>query len=123
MVTGINHVSFIVSDLEAAREFYQSVLGLTLVKRPNLGFPGYWLDLGGGQTLHLLAVDDPYHDVPRPIHPGRDRHLALNVKNLEVAIEKLCQSGVEFRLSQSGRKAIFFCDPDLNVIELTEVFN
>lgn len=121
MVTGINHVSFIVSDLEAAREFYQSVLGLALVTRPNLGFPGYWLDLGGGQTLHLLAVDDPYHDVPRPIHPGRDRHLALSVANLESAITRLAEHKVAYKVSQSGRSAVFFYDPDLNVIELTEV--
>jgi catechol 2,3-dioxygenase-like lactoylglutathione lyase family enzyme len=121
MVKGINHVSFIVSDAEVAREFYQSVLGLALVTRPNLGFPGYWMDLGGGQTLHLLAVDDPYHDVPRPHHPGRDRHLALGVANLESVITRLAEHKVAYKVSQSGRSAVFFYDPDLNVIELTEV--
>ncbi|SFR51943.1 VOC family protein [Thiomicrospira sp. ALE5] len=121
MITGIHHVSLVVSDAERALAFYQSVLGLAQVPRPELGFPGYWLDLGCGQTLHLLEVEDPYQFVERPQHPGRDRHIALSVDNLDDICTRLDHFKIAYKLSQSGREAIFFMDPDLNVIELTEV--
>ncbi len=121
MISGIHHVSLIVSDAERARAFYQSVLGLVPVSRPELGFAGYWLNLGGGQTLHLLEVPDPYQVVQRPIHPGRDRHLALGVDDVNDAKRRLDTFKIAYKVSQSGRAAVFFHDPDLNVIELTQL--
>ncbi|AHF00940.1 glyoxalase [Thiomicrospira aerophila AL3] len=121
MITGIHHVSLIVSDAERALAFYQSVLGLAQVPRPELGFPGYWLDLGAGQTLHLLEVADPYQGVQRPVHPGRDRHLALGVEDIADAKARLDKFNVVYKLSLSGRAAVFFRDPDFNVIELAQV--
>jgi len=55
-ITGLHHVSLIVSDTARALEFYQGVLGLERdPSRPDLGFPGAWLSLGRRQ-LHLLEA-------------------------------------------------------------------
>ena len=53
-VLGFDHVSVIVKDAEKSLAFYQELLGLELLERPNLGFPGYWLDLKAGQSLHIM---------------------------------------------------------------------
>jgi len=115
---GLDHVSVIVEDAEKARAFYQSVLGLEEIARPDLGFPGFWLALGGGQTLHLMELDNPYQNVPRPGHGGRDLHFALRVNNLTYFIEKLDQNKIAYTQSKSGRDAVFFRDLDGNVVEL-----
>ncbi|WFE68337.1 VOC family protein [Thiomicrospira sp. R3] len=120
-VLGLDHVSIIVSDAQQACKFYQQVLGLEVLKRPNLGFPGYWLGLGDNQTLHLMQLPNPYQGITRPAHGGRDRHFALRVSQLETFIAKLDRMQLGYTLSQSGRKALFFSDLDNNVIELCEV--
>ncbi|WP_044414072.1 VOC family protein [Thiomicrospira microaerophila] len=117
-VFGLDHVSVIVADAEKARAFYQSVLGLEDITRPDLGFPGFWLALGGGQTLHLMQLPNPYQNITQPDHGGRDRHLALRVKFLDQAMQKLDQAGINYTCSQSGRQALFFKDLDNNVVEL-----
>ena len=119
-VLGLDHVSILVADAEKARDFYQMILGLEVVSRPDLGFPGYWLALGAGQTLHLMELENPYQNVTRPGHGGRDVHFALRVKHLAYFIEKLEKNSIEYSLSKSGRNALFFKDLDGNVVELVE---
>lgn len=116
----LDHVSIIVSDAERARAFYQAVLGLSPVERPDLGFPGYWLDLGAGQTLHLMQLPDPCEGCARPEHGGRDYHFALRVSDLDEWATHLERHGVAFTRSKSGRMALFLHDLDGNVIELTQ---
>ncbi|BBP45889.1 glyoxalase [Thiosulfatimonas sediminis] len=121
-VLGVDHVSVIVTDTQAACEFYQHALGLAVLDRPNLGFPGAWLDLGAGQTLHLLEVKRAHIDAQYlPEHGGRDFHFALKVKKIEPFVTNLERMGVAYNKSRSGRQALFFRDPDGNAIELSEV--
>ena len=119
-VKGLDHVSVLVADAQRSLIFYQQTLGLKTADRPDLGFPGYWLDLGQGQTLHLMQLENPYHAVTRPRHGGRDMHFALRVDNLETFADTLRQHHIAFTQSRSGRRALFFRDPDQNVIELFE---
>jgi catechol 2,3-dioxygenase-like lactoylglutathione lyase family enzyme len=42
-LNALHHVTVQTNDLEATRDFYRDVLGLTEGFRPNLDFPGYWL--------------------------------------------------------------------------------
>lgn len=117
-VRGIDHVSLLVSDAGEARRFYAEVLGLTELPRPDLGFPGAWLSLGGGQALHLLELPDPDPQEGRPEHGGRDRHFALRVGATAPFAERLADAGIAFTRSRSGRDALFFRDPDGNAVEL-----
>jgi len=120
-VLGLDHVSILVKEADKSLQFYQSLLGLTCLKRPDLGFPGYWLDLHAGQTLHLMQLDNPYMDAVRPEHGGRDVHFALRVDGLDGFIEKLKLMSTHYTLSQSGRKAVFIQDLDQNAFELFEI--
>ncbi|HED36356.1 MAG TPA: glyoxalase [Gammaproteobacteria bacterium] len=117
VVLSIHHVSLVIGDTQQSVAFYQGVLGLEVRDdRPDLGFAGAWLNIGQ-QQLHLLEVAnlDP---VDRPVHGGRDRHLALSVESLADFEHKLNVAGIAFTRSSSGRQALFCRDPDGNGVEL-----
>ncbi|MGB5605179.1 MAG: VOC family protein [Gammaproteobacteria bacterium] len=119
-VRSINHVSVLVSDTARSVDFYRGVLGLQIdsARPPGLTFPGAWLRIGN-QSLHLI---EPLGEVPhvQQEHCGRDRHLALDVADLDAVIKALDVSGIDYTLSRSGRRALFCRDPDGNAIELIE---
>lgn len=119
-VLGFDHVSVIVKDAEKSLAFYQELLGLELLERPNLGFPGYWLDLKAGQSLHIMQLDNPNEDTIRPEHGGRDFHFALRVDSIDDYLKILQSKDVSFTKSKSGRKAVFIKDLDNNAFELFE---
>ena len=120
-VRGLDHVSLLVGDAEAACRFYVEVLGLEVLPRPDLGFPGAWLSLGADQALHLLELPDPDPRDGRPEHGGRDRHFALRVAATAPFAARLAERGIAFTRSRSGRDALFFRDPDGNAVELLGV--
>jgi catechol 2,3-dioxygenase-like lactoylglutathione lyase family enzyme len=121
-VVGLLHAGLLVSDLARARVFYESVLALPRCPhRPDLPYPGEWYELGGGQQLHLMRLPDPDAGTTRPGHGGRDRHIALAVRNLDALKRRLDAAGVTYTASQSGRAALFCRDPDANTLEFVEV--
>jgi len=114
----IHHISFLINDCKISEHFYRKVLGLEPSKsRPDLGFPGIWYEIGN-QQIHLIQEKNPYTMNFIPEHGGRDRHLALKTNDLSDVIEKLNKHDIAFTQSKSGRAAIFFRDPDNNVIEI-----
>lgn len=119
-IYAIHHCSLIVQDTETSLLFYKKILGLQHnIDRPDLGYPGGWLDVGT-QQIHLLELPDPDAYSLRPEHGGRDRHVALLVKSLDDIVKKLDESDWQYTLSKSGRRALFFRDPDGNAIEIIE---
>lgn len=72
-ITGLLHAGLLVSDLPTARAFYESVLGLGRLSRPDLPYPGEWYALNAHQQLHLMQLPGPdLHTSrawrPRPSH-------------------------------------------------------
>lgn len=121
-ITGLLHASLLIADVDRSRAFYEGVLGLEpYPARPELGFPGVWYDLGGGQ-IHLLCLANPDPVTGRPEHGGRDRHTALAVADWAGLKAALDGAGVAYTLSRSGRRALFVRDPDGNALELVETF-
>lgn len=119
-VLSIHHVSVLVADTAQALDFYTGVLGLEVdPSRPDLGYPGAWVNIGP-QQVHLLELDNPDPVEGRPAHGGRDRHLALLVDDLAAIEQTLNDRGIVFTRSKSGRKALFCRDPDGNGLELIE---
>ena len=120
LVSAIDHCSLIVSDTGKALEFYRDILELEVNdSRPDLGYPGVWLQVGGMQ-IHLLQVSNPYSGDNRPKHGGRDHHVALRVRDLDIVVQRLETAGIEYSKSKSGRVALFCRDYDGNAIELVE---
>ncbi len=120
LLSGFHHASLIVADTEASLDFYQGVLGLRLdPSRPDLGYPGAWLNVGGEQ-IHLLELANPDPLRGQLVHGGRDRHLAFRVADLDVLIRALERAEIDYSLSRSGRRALFCRDPDQNALEFIE---
>lgn len=115
----IHHTSLIVSDTEQSLLFYRDVLGMQPTQRPNLPFPGAWLQIGE-QQIHLLQLDNPDPTTGRPAHGGRDRHVAMHVDSIDALREVLDRAQCEYTMSISGRKALFCRDRDGNALEFIE---
>jgi len=117
---GLHHVSLLIADLERALAFYRDALGMSVSEaRPDLGYPGAWLETGH-QQIHLLQLSNPDPVIGRPEHGGRDRHVALLIRDLDVLRRSLEANGVAYTLSKSGRRALFCRDPDGNALEFVE---
>jgi glyoxylase I family protein len=120
VVKALHHVSLLIADLARSQQFYQQILGLSLIERPDLRFDGIWFALSddASQQLHLLLL--PENMTPRtlPEHVGRDAHFALLVDDLSRFIERIEKAGIVYTMSRSGRDALFLRDPDGHGIEL-----
>jgi glyoxylase I family protein len=121
VIKGFDHASVLVKDTDRALDFYIGVLGLEQDHaRPELSYPGAWLNLGEGGQIHLIELPNPDPVDNRPEHGGRDRHTALTVSDLDAIIAELEQAQLPFTLSSSGRRALFCRDFDGNTLELIE---
>jgi glyoxylase I family protein len=115
-LSGIHHVSILVSDMERSVAWYREVLGLNEVKRPsNFVTPVRWFELGE-QQIHLIPADHP--DAVSP------RHFALHVDDCQAARETLAGRGVELQetVPIAGADRFFIADPDGNNLELIQWF-
>lgn len=122
MISGIHHAAFLTGDLARSRAFYEGVLGLQLASnRPHMSFEGVWYDVAPNQQIHLMLLPNPETGLQRPVHGGRDRHVALAVQDLEKLRARLDAAGIACTQSQSGRRALFCRDPDMNALEFIEV--
>jgi glyoxylase I family protein len=116
-INGFHHAGFLVTDIDRAADFYENVLGLRALYRPDLGFPGRWYDLNNGHQLHLMSVADmPGHADP----PRHDRHIALSVADTKETDRQLNELGiaVSYGSGRAGNPQLFIRDPDGNTIEL-----
>lgn len=120
LIRSIHHHSVLVRDTAHALAFYVGVLELSVdPARPELGYPGAWLN-AGAQQIHLLELPNPDSETARPTHVGRDRHVALVVDDLDILLDALTRAGVNHTRSRSGRRAAFCRDPDGNGLEFVE---
>ena len=121
VIRSFDHASVLVKDTRRALEFYTGVLGLEQDHdRPDLSYPGAWLNLGEGGQIHLIELPNPDPVTGRPQHGGRDRHTALTVSSLDEVVAELDKAKLRYTLSSSGRRALFCRDYDGNTLELIE---
>ena len=116
----IHHASVLVADTAKALAFYEGILGLEPLPRPDLGYPGAWLGVGAHQ-IHLLELPNPDPVSGRPTHGGRDRRLALSTSDIATVRDRLAAAGVGYTESRSGRQALFCRDPDGNALEIVQI--
>ena len=121
MIKKYLHTRFRVSDMDKSISFYQDVLGMEVIEQKNsprgsklvfLKFPDMDCE------LELCSFPDS-----GSVHVPEDLvHLAFEVDDLEVCIEKLNAAGVPITegplVTSNGTKFIFTEDPDKYEIEL-----
>lgn len=115
--------SFSVSDIQKAREFYSSILGLETAEN-SMGI----LELHFGENRIIVY--------PKPNHvPATFTVLNFMVPNIGEAVKALMQKGITFEQYNSGdivtdekgisygangHKIAWFKDPDGNILSLIE---
>ena len=117
-VRRLHHSSFPVRDLSRSRRFYEEVLGLAQIPRPDLGVPGVWYGAGEGE-VHLIEVPEGA-DVGSPpgyTNPG-GRHTAFAIEDYGAALARLKGAGLEVLETSAEQGQMWVRDPDGHVIEL-----
>ena len=123
----IHHAAIICSDYTKSKQFYTEVLGLhVLAEHYRAERDSYKLDLAlpdGGQ-VELFSFSAP---PARPSYPEACglRHLAFSVVDVAYCKAQLEQADVaveSIRVDEyTGRRFVFFADPDGLPLELYEV--
>jgi catechol 2,3-dioxygenase-like lactoylglutathione lyase family enzyme len=116
-------VRYLVSDVDAAREFYTGQLGFELVEQMG---PAIAMVRHKDLTLWLAG---PVSSAARPMPDGRNpepggwNRLVVEVEDLAGRVEQLRAAGARFRndiVTGPGGKQILIEDPSGNVVELFE---
>lgn len=110
MISGLNHITLAVTDIDKSFHFYHEILGLTPLVKWDRG--AYFLV---GDFWFCLNVDKKRE--PATCYT----HYAFTVSDVE--FEKLCQelisAGVAlFKENTSPGKSLYFLDPDGHKLEI-----
>ncbi len=127
----MDHFSIRTVKLEKSKEFYETVLGMSVGDRPPLDFPGYWMYVGKLPVVHLVGIDedDPSGlieylgdvDLDDLDGGGAVDHLAFrasDVDELKSRLEKLKIPYRERMVPEMNLQQVFLEDPNNITIEL-----
>lgn len=123
----LGHVTIRTDELEATREFFTDVLGLSVGERPAFRFPGYWL-YGDGRPLVHLVVASP----ERTYVFGADRldvdggtgaidHIAFEGDDYDALIARLKRAELDYTAraqTGTGVRQVFVTGPHGVVVEV-----
>jgi catechol 2,3-dioxygenase-like lactoylglutathione lyase family enzyme len=107
----LDHVTILTGDLEAARSFLCSIVGLREGPRPPFAVGGYWLYADGQPVIHLIEAASASSPT-RPASPRID-HVGLRINSAqewEALLERIRLSGVSYDLSEvplTGERQLF----------------
>ena len=93
----IHHIAIIVSDYDAAKDFYVNKLGFSVIRENYRPERKDWkLDLRVNEytELEIFAEENPPKRVNRPEACGL-RHLAFCVDSVEQTVRELAEVGIE----------------------------
>jgi catechol 2,3-dioxygenase-like lactoylglutathione lyase family enzyme len=124
-VRTFDHVTLVVKDLEASREFYVRTLGMDEVPRPDFSFGGLWFQLGVTQ-IHLIeqhAQAGPAGYPDQVVRENtRNHHIAFRVDDAHAAADVVKQLGLpivsDAKQRPDGAVQVFVQDPDGHIVEL-----
>ncbi len=143
MITGIQHISYSVTNVDEARRFFVDVLGLTATPIRELsgervekmfGLPGLHMRIANvilpdGGNIELAEYVSPQgKEIDLSTYNAGLAHLALTVDDLQQVYEDLCEKGVHFvhaplwakEGALTGWGICHFYGPDGITVELME---
>ncbi|SHF23753.1 SMU1112c/YaeR family gloxylase I-like metalloprotein [Dysgonomonas macrotermitis] len=122
----VHHIAIICSDYEKSKAFYTGVLGFSVENeyfRSERNSYKTDLSLNGTYVIELFSFPDPPKRLSFPEATGL-RHLAFEVDDINTAIAELDIKQIvheNVRVDEyTGKKFLFFTDPDGLPIELYE---
>ncbi|NLX42479.1 MAG: VOC family protein [Chloroflexi bacterium] len=119
IISGLAHVCFTVSDLQASVDFYCGKLGMTKAfefRRPDGTWHGQYIHAGGRNFIELFVGT-----LGEPAEGQSYRHICLEVADIEETVAVLRQRGAEvteIKMGGDGSYQAWLADPDGNRIEL-----
>ena len=125
-ITGHNHDSLMVADVERSAAFYRGILGMTEAPRPaTFDFAGKWFRSGTAE-IHLIGAGGAPQapgDLPNvEPHRARARHIAFTVADMDATVQHLHARGIAViagpRPRGDGVWQLYVYDPDGHLIEL-----
>lgn len=117
----LDHATIITGELEAARRFLCSVVGLSEGPRPPFGVQGHWLYADGQPVIHLIKADTA--SSAKPAAPRID-HVGLRINSVRewsALLDRIRLNGIPYELSEvplSGERQLFVAMTPGVVIEL-----
>lgn len=128
-VKSFDHVTIIVSNLQATRAFYVDQLGLTEIPRPDFDFPGLWFQIGNC-SIHATIESDQAGRAGWGDHGGatlasRSHHFAFLVDDVDAIVDSIEAVGIKIlsgpKRRPDGVKQVYVADPDGHVVELASL--
>lgn len=124
-VKHIDHITLVVKSVEASRQFYVGLLGMSEVPRPDFDFAGAWFQ-AGATLIHLIEEHDRSGPAGFPdevlLKSSRNHHFAFEVEDAKAAAETLKELGIDLvddaKTRPDGAVQAFLTDPDGHVVEL-----
>ena len=123
-VKDLDHVTLVVKDLEATRQFYVEILGMREVERPAFSFAGKWFQ-AGATLVHVTLEGDRTGPAGQGVAEGRtsrSNHFAFIVPDAQRAAEFLQGRGLPIfagpQKRPDGATQVFVLDPDGYMVEL-----
>jgi catechol 2,3-dioxygenase-like lactoylglutathione lyase family enzyme len=112
MITGLNHITLAVRNLELAFDFYKDILGFKPLLKWDQG--AYFLV---GDLWFCLSEDQKTHTEPLPEYT----HIAFSValENFEIIATRIKSSGaVIWKDNKSKGNSLYFLDTDSHKLEI-----
>ena len=130
-LTHIEHVLVASDDIDATRDWYARVLGMTSGAHPDFGFPVHWMYLGEIDVVHIGpsarmagAIQKQYlgrTSQGSEQGTGAIDHIAFRATGLRAMLEHLRKEQIRFTQRRANGQALFqlfFHDPNGIKIEL-----
>ena len=130
-VSHIEHLLIAADDIDATRDWYARVLGMTSGAHPDFGFPVHWMYIGDVDVVHIgpsakMAGDIQKKYLGRTSQKSEEGtgaldHIAFRATGLRAMLEHLRREKTPFSQRRANGQALFqlfLYDPNGIKIEL-----
>ena len=122
----VNHIAVHVSELQASKEFYTSILGLNEIEEPFKDGLHAWFSIGTGSALHIIEAPNT------PTEISKVNHLCFSMDDMDAFIQRLKDTNYPFEswpgekgvvtIRVDGIRQIYIQDPDGTWIEINDEY-